>query len=178
MLEPNKIDKSKLVFDGYELPEEREIIIDKETGKAVENVTPYDKLKAIAESAGIKIQKPNKNCNKCYGRGYISYVYNPIKDKSEKTKTKKKFGNKIKTVKIIKNPTNLIDREPVPCSCIFTKEQLQNSFPTFINRAERRRLAKYSKRNYKKILNAELKSRKNIKPVVPEINILNISADK
>lgn len=57
----------------YELPSGQEIIVDAANDKIIDReLTPYDKIKAVAAEQGIKISKPDQNCKRCYGRGYIS----------------------------------------------------------------------------------------------------------
>ena len=52
------IEPIDVMFDG-------ETVIDKE------QITPFDVIKRVSEATGQKINNPNKNCKKCYGRGYI-----------------------------------------------------------------------------------------------------------
>jgi len=95
--------------------ENKEVI----TKEKLEELDPKQALQFIANSIGIKLKNPNKNCKKCYGRGYIGF-------KS--------------------------DRQPVPCTCIFNKEDL-NDIPVINHRSKR---------------NLRLKLRKTIKKMKKE----------
>lgn len=62
-----------LYSQNYDLPETREVILDKSNNEIIEkkDLGPLEVIRATAQAAGITIGEPKKSCNKCYGRGWI-----------------------------------------------------------------------------------------------------------
>ena len=94
-----------------------EILVDekgeqKEVREVPISATPFERMKIVADNAGIDIKDPKKNCKHCYGRGYVGFVNDP-KDKDDK------------------------DKEPVPCHCIFTKKQIEAREPVYSRKQKR-----------------------------------------
>lgn len=57
----------------YDLPKGQEVVVDAANDKIIDReLTPYDKIKAVATEQGIKISEPDPKCKQCYGRGYLS----------------------------------------------------------------------------------------------------------
>jgi len=61
---------------SYELPQELtnvevEVPVIKQE-KTFNDLDPYDKIRLAAAQYGLALKNPEKNCKKCYGRGYIS----------------------------------------------------------------------------------------------------------
>ncbi|MFW6272862.1 MAG: hypothetical protein ACOC2U_03685 [bacterium] len=60
--------------DEYELEEQESLVVSKD-GEVVneKTLTPYEKIRAIAEQSGIEIKNPRSGCKHCYGRGYVGF---------------------------------------------------------------------------------------------------------
>ena len=134
--------KENLNPDEYKIPEQKDVFInaeEKEEGvKEIKDLTPWERIKIVAQKNNIKIQNPNPNCTKpgCYGRGYIG--------------------------------THKDTSMPVPCVCIFSKEDRkklnENKQPILNYKGKRRIKLLMNKKSYKKRIEKEkLKEDKKIK---------------
>ena len=100
---------------------------------------PWDVIESSAVGMGIQINKPNKNCKHCHGRGWIGRrcVADTNADGSPKLD---QYGKPV------------IIKEPIPCKCIFPKEAFENEvgdlgmYTRPRNRAERRAREKQNSR--------------------------------
>lgn len=62
---------------AYKAPSTKTGVINTLTGEVEdnnENIGPWDVITAVSKQLGIKIQDPNKNCKKCFGRGWIGRI--------------------------------------------------------------------------------------------------------
>ena len=114
-----------------DLPEDVSTFVDTGKGEVIDKskLSHFDVIKALAAKTGTVIRDPKSSCKKCYGRGYIG--------------------------------VDTITNTPFPCTCIYppkspnerrNEEQLEENNFAFINRRNRRRLArmvKYSKIRFK-----------------------------
>lgn len=119
MDENETVNVNNLYSNDYEL-EEKIIYADKDKGEVldkddIKKLKPYDVMVAAAKSLGIELNKPKKDCRKCYGRGYTGFSLNG---------------------------------QPVPCSCVFKKEDY-NDVP-LMNHAGKRRARLEIRRRLKK----------------------------
>lgn len=115
---------------NYDVPTNEDAFVDGSAGNIIkkDDMTPFEIIKAIAKENGVDIQDPSKGCKKCHGRGYEGF----------ETKTKM----------------------PFPCRCLYRNrteidkmnENLYDSekMNKHISRAQRRRMAKFLKNNFKK----------------------------
>lgn len=123
--------------DIYDAPAEANAFIDANKNEIVDDLSPWEKIKLVAEQNNIKIKDPKKNCNRpgCYGRGYTGL----IKD----------------------------SHTPVPCKCIFDPEDWRklNDGLYINNYRTRRRFKILSKRKsyIKQALKDKRKEDKRIK---------------
>jgi len=115
---------SPLIIPQYDLPQQKQGVIDTSTGqiKEMKELTPWDYIKGMATSMNIDIKNPKSGCKKCFGRGWTSKVVGT--------------------------------GQPVPCSCIFPvqtpeKKALENDTPMAIksrlatmSRTDRRKMQK------------------------------------
>lgn len=108
MVEENKKD---IDMEGYDLPEVETTEIDVTSQEGKEEKVPFndlphlEKIRIVSEQHGVKISKPKKSCNHCYGRGYISVKTLATSDKEEEA-----------------------IEMPNPCKCIFKKEDRGQMF--------------------------------------------------
>lgn len=94
----------------------------------INDMDPWEVIKATAEGSGILIHEPNKNCKKCFGRGYVGRRHVKQYDSNGYELTDE-TGNVIVLL------------EPIACNCIFPKQQQDMGDIQFapVNRAQRRK---------------------------------------
>lgn len=119
-----------LYSQDYELPESREVILDKSKNEVIEkeDIGPLEVIRATAYAAGITINDPKPSCNKCYGRGYSGTDFNT--------------------------------KMPIPCKCIYpaksqTEKQAEYEFDSSRlggrpNRDQRRNMRKQFRKMIKR----------------------------
>lgn len=93
---------------------------------SVAELSTWEKIKHIAESNNIKVNDPKESCKDCYGRGYT--------------------GERILARD---NDNNVIDKEPIPCNCIFPKDTKDENMGVIPNRKMRRKMEKINKKRRK-----------------------------
>jgi hypothetical protein len=124
--------ENKLYGYDYELPEDRDVFIDTESGKVVEKeeLTPFQIIKSIAKENKYEINDPDPSCKKCYGRGYIG------KDSNSKM--------------------------PFPCKCIYPKRTpQQKEEDRMVDSKLNVKLSRSAKRHYKREMLKYIKKNKN-----------------
>ena len=105
------------------------VVVDTASNSVVDakDLTPWQVIKMTAEKMGVSIKEPNTR-NHCKHCHDRGYMG---------------FNSKTK--------------EPIPCSCIFTKEQKKDDVPIKMNREQRRRMYKvFQKNNRKKKITKEV----------------------
>jgi hypothetical protein len=67
------MDNEQMYGQTYDAPEDKSGIMDTKTGAILdkEELSPFELIKAVAKETGLELQDPNKNCKKCFGRGYV-----------------------------------------------------------------------------------------------------------
>lgn len=93
---------------------------------SVAELSVWEKIKSIAENNNIPVNDPKSSCKHCYGKGYIG----------ERILARDEDGN-------------AIDKEPVPCSCIFPKETRDENMGVVPNRKMKRKMEKHNKKKKK-----------------------------
>jgi len=60
--------------DNYKPVKDETVLVDPTTGAVIDVKTlpPFERIKFVSERMGKKINDPDKNCKKCYGRGYVN----------------------------------------------------------------------------------------------------------
>ena len=79
-----------------------------------DELPPLEKIKIASNQNQVAIKEPDKNCKRCFGRGYIGIRSLPKKD-DEKVEL------------------------PIPCRCIFNKEDLPKMFTGLIRLGSKER---------------------------------------
>lgn len=123
--------------DEYIIPESpvEEIEIPQQPIQEVHNekwdsLTPLEKIRIASSQNGVTIKEPDKSCKYCYGKGYIA------------TKT------------LEQDDESKVEL-PVPCRCIFHKQDIPKMFTGLknLNRVDRRKndLIEQKKSSIKKL---------------------------
>jgi len=127
MEDPEK--KDDLLRSDYSLdPVEEQIDVQVPEGQEGEffDLPHLEKIKLAAQQHGVSLKDPDKDCNKCHGRGYVS----------------------VRSFTISADDKEVTREIPNPCKCVFEKHDLPKMFTGMISlgRKERHRNDKRERR--------------------------------